>query len=354
MRRALAVILVLTTVLGGFLYIKLRKQRKEASRPSGGSATIEGWEVDVVAKLSARVKAVRVSEGDRVEKGQELVELDCREVEAIHAQAKAQVAVLEAASVVARMSASTANRQVGLAWSMTSAAKAARNAAEVEQSAASRAAVRLKKLHRAGAASDQNLDLTETRAKGLSLKVKAADSQLKAARFRTGVAAAARETAKSQYEMTLRQVDVARAAVRRAELALEECRLKAPRSGYVLVRSVEPGEMVLPGSRVLTIVDIMKVKATFYVPNAELGAVMVGKKVKVTADAYRGKQFWGVITRIGKEAEFTPRNVQTRDDRDRLVYAVEVTLSNPAGLLRPGMPVEISVPREEKAKAGKQ
>jgi HlyD family secretion protein len=144
--------------------------------------------------------------------------------------------------------------------------------------------------------------------------------------------------------MAIKQIEVARAAVQRAVLAVGECKLTAPRSGYVLIRSVEPGEVVMPGSRVITIVDISEVKATFYIPNAELSAVRPGRKVEVRADAFPKKVFPGKIIRVGKEAEFTPRNVQTRDDRDRLVYAVEVQLPNPKGLLRPGMPVEVSVP----------
>jgi HlyD family secretion protein len=344
MRRAVGIIVVLTAVLGGLLYWKLSKQRMDAMRPAGGSATVEGLEVDVMARLAARVKRVNVSEGEAVKKGQLLVELDCREYVAMYAQADAQLKTLEAGAEAAGFAVKTAGRQVGLAWTMAKAARAARKAAEIEKAAAKRAETRMKKLHGAGAVSDQNLDISATRVDGLSLKVRAAKTQLRAARVRTGVAAAGKAAARAQHLMAIKQIEVARAAVQRAVLAVGECKLTAPRSGYVLIRSVEPGEVVMPGSRVITIGDISEVKATFYIPNAELSAVRPGRKVEVRADAFPKKVFFGKIIRVGKEAEFTPRNVQTRDDRDRLVYSVEVQLPNPKGLLRPGMPVEVSVP----------
>jgi HlyD family secretion protein len=85
-----------------------------------------------------------------------------------------------------------------------------------------------------------------------------------------------------------------------------------------------------------------------YVPNAELSAAAPGRQVVAVADAWPGKTFEGAIRRVSASAEFTPRNVQTREDRDRLVYAVDVVIPNPDGLLRPGMPVEISIPGTER------
>jgi len=143
------------------------------------------------------------------------------------------------------------------------------------------------------------------------------------------------------------QVEVAKAARERAGVARTECVLTAPLAGYVSVRSYEPGELAMPGAKLLTLTAIDEVRATFYLPNAELAAAAPGRPVEVRADGLPGEVFPGVVRRVATEAEFTPRNVQTREDRDRLVYAVEVTLPNPEGKLRPGMPVEITVPGTE-------
>ena len=94
----------------------------------------------------------------------------------------------------------------------------------------------------------------------------------------------------------------------------------------------------------LTLVDTREVKATFYLANRELGAATPGRPAEVTADAYPKRKFAAKVRRVATSAEFTPRNVQTREDRDRLVYAVEVTVDNEDGALRPGMPVEIVLP----------
>jgi HlyD family secretion protein len=111
----------------------------------------------------------------------------------------------------------------------------------------------------------------------------------------------------------------------------------------VATRVLEPGEPVQPGSAVLTITDLTEARTRFYLPNAELAAAAPGREVRVRADAYPGQVFAGTIFYVSPRAEFTPRNVQTRDDRDRLVYAVEVRIANPDLRLRSGMPVEVEI-----------
>jgi len=343
MKRAAAILLILSSVLGGLLYWKLREQRLARLGPTGGSATIEGTDVLIMSKLAARVIDVKVDEGDAVRKGQVLVRLDCRDYEAMQAQAAAQVRAAEAAAQGMELAAKGAAKQVGMARAAVAAARAQRKATEVEQGAAQRAAKRLVHLKAAGAVSDQRLDLTQSKAHGLQFKLRATEAQIRAYRYQTGAAAAAKRAALARYQVALRQVEAARSVLDRAKIAVGECTITAPRSGFVQVRSIEPGEVVLPGGRLLTVVDISKVKARFYVPNRELAAVVPGKVVTLKADAYPNRTFTGRITVVSSEAEFTPRNVQTRSDRDRLVYAVQVELDNPKSLLRPGMPVEIQV-----------
>ena len=89
--------------------------------------------------------------------------------------------------------------------------------------------------------------------------------------------------------------------------------------------------------------DLSEPKATFYLPNAEVGAVKPGAKAMVVADAFPGEEFEGTVKTVALEAEFTPRNIQTRTDRDRLVYPVEVAVVNRDGKLRAGMPVQVTL-----------
>jgi HlyD family secretion protein len=138
-------------------------------------------------------------------------------------------------------------------------------------------------------------------------------------------------------------VETARAAVARAKVDVDECRLYAPRDAMVATRILEPGEPVQPGASVLTLTDVTEARTRFYLPNDLLAAAAPGRKARVVADAYPGQSFEGTIFYVSPSAEFTPRNVQTREDRERLVYAVEVRIPNADLRLRSGMPVEVSI-----------
>jgi HlyD family secretion protein len=358
MKRAIPVFVVLVAALSVLLYLRLRKQRLEAERPSGGSATVEGTEVDVVARLPSRILSIKVEAGDRVSQGQVLVELDCENEHALLAQADAALGgakiALSAAKTqqgLSKQGVRSARSQVWMAYAVARAAKAQKLAVKVQRGVAYRTQKRFKKIHQAGALSDQQLDRTQSAVAGLDQQLRALQENINAANARALAATSGKRAAHIREQLTLitiqgalQKIKAAEAARRRASIAVRECTLRAPRAGYVLSRSFEPGEVVLPGSRVLTLVDIREVRATFYLPNAELAAARPGRAVKVKADAYKDQTFDGRIRRVGVEAEFTPRNVQTRQDRDRLVYAVEVVIPNPKGLLRPGMPVEITIP----------
>jgi HlyD family secretion protein len=152
----------------------------------------------------------------------------------------------------------------------------------------------------------------------------------------------------AQAEAALSQVQAAEAAVARAELLAAECEIRAPRDAEVGDLPHEDGELVTPGTVLARLVDLSDLKATFYLSNADVGAVKPGASAIVMADAYPGASFAGKVRTVALEAEFTPRNIQTRSDRDRLVYPVEVAIDNPDHKLRAGMPVQVTLPGTEK------
>jgi HlyD family secretion protein len=140
------------------------------------------------------------------------------------------------------------------------------------------------------------------------------------------------------------QLDVARARVRQAQIVLDalvsqrqEWVIRAPVSGTVLSRAVHAGEVIAPGSTVLSLADLSQVKLTVYVAEDRLGEVALDQTVRVDVDALPGSTFEGRVTHIADEAQYTPRNVATQDERVSTVYAVEILLPNGEGLLRPGM-----------------
>lgn len=363
MKKIAVVFVVLIAALSTVLYLKLRDQAAEAEGPTGGSATVEGTRVHVTARIPGRVEVIHVREGDKVEAGAVLVELDCAEPEARMAQAKAGLEAARAALEPARAQIPLAEAGVEAARKQEAAAEAAAAATRAQarpvsasRQAARRAAKRVETLQTAGGASAQDLDKAQTQVAVLGGQLQAARAAAKAQAKQaeaasTGVRAAALKVAaaKAQVEALERQVKVAESHIALAQVGVGECKLVAPRAGIVTVRALEPGEPVLPGTRVLEIVDLEVVTAVFYVPNAELAAAKVGGAVSLVADAWPDERFEGTIQWVGAQAAFTPRNVQTREDRDRLVYPVEVRVPNEKGLLRPGMPVEVKIDGSERS-----
>ena len=137
------------------------------------------------------------------------------------------------------------------------------------------------------------------------------------------------------------QAAVAAAAVLKKGIEIELARseIKAPTDGILLRRLVQIGELAIPGAPLFTLANLEEVMLTVYVPEAELGQVSLGQKVKVTVDAY-DDVFLGEVTLIASQAEFTPRNVQTREERVHMVFAIKITLANADHRLKAGMPAD--------------
>ena len=144
------------------------------------------------------------------------------------------------------------------------------------------------------------------------------------------------------------QVEIARAAVEALRVQLDKLTLQAPISGLVLERPVHVGEVAAPGAPLMTLADLDSLSLTIYVPEDQLGQVQLGQPVSVTVDAYPGRTFDGLVTFIASQAEFTPKNVQTREERVNMVFAVKVKLPNSDHALKPGMPADATIMNDEK------
>lgn len=151
------------------------------------------------------------------------------------------------------------------------------------------------------------------------------------------------------------EVDVQRAALREARAQLaeqqqyhEEMTVRAPTPGTVLVRTVERGEWVQPGTPLFTMVDLNQLYLKIYVPEPDIGKVVHDQPARVYVDAFPSRFFPARVSKIASEAEFTPKNVETREERVKLVFAVELALDeNPDGVLKPGMPADAVVRLQE-------
>ena len=152
----------------------------------------------------------------------------------------------------------------------------------------------------------------------------------------------------SQARAALAQAEAAAAQVQ-AELDLLDAQIArlevtAPLDGVVLNRVIEPGEIAQAGMTLMTIADLDHLSVMVYIPENRYGEVRLGDQASLSVDSFPGRTFSAKVTRIADQAEFTPRNVQTKEERQTTVFAVELSVENPDGALKPGMPADVVFP----------
>jgi HlyD family secretion protein len=184
----------------------------------------------------------------------------------------------------------------------------------------------------------------------LNAQVNAAEAQYKVAQAAVEVAKANLDALKAGP--TREEIAIAKAKVNRAKASLnalrvqlEKMTIRAPISGLVTSLEASVGEMAIPGATLMTLASLDEVTLTIYIPTDEIGNVMVGQGVEVRVDSFPGEVFLGEVVYISPRAEFTPKNVQTREERVSMVFAVEVRLPNPEHKLKPGMPADAVIRR---------
>lgn len=143
-----------------------------------------------------------------------------------------------------------------------------------------------------------------------------------------------------QYDLASANFDAASAALDAAKLQLDNTTITAPSSGTILVRAVEPGELAAIGTPIVTMADLREVKLTVYLAEKEIGKIKLGQEVGVSVDSYPNEKFTGKITYISDTAEFTPKSIQTKDERTTQVFAIKIKIPNLDQKLKPGMPAD--------------
>lgn len=171
-------------------------------------------------------------------------------------------------------------------------------------------------------------------------------AQLEWEKWKDGPDPAALELAEAAVENARAQLAaaeaVAAAELDALELESDKLTIRAPASGVVIARLIEPGEVVSVGAAAFTLGQLEALKITVYLPEDRYGGIDVGEQAVVTVDTFPGEQFSATVSRIADQAEFTPRNVQTEEGRRTMVFAVELTVADPQQKLKPGMPASVS------------
>ncbi|MHB9110897.1 MAG: HlyD family secretion protein, partial [Armatimonadota bacterium] len=135
------------------------------------------------------------------------------------------------------------------------------------------------------------------------------------------------------------RVEQARGALNTAQSSKGQTKIFAPADGRVTVRNAEPGELVTPGMPIVRVAQLQNVWLRVYVPEPQIGKLRLGQQADVTTDS-SARKYSGRVTDIAEEPEFTPKNVQTKDERMKLVFGVKIAVENPDGSLKPGMPAD--------------
>src|SRR6185436_10631307 len=319
------VLLVVAVAAAGWWWWRSRQERV----PEGllrASGTVEATEARLGFESGGRLLAVGPHEGDAVAAGAELARLDRAELEARRAQAAAQVEA--AAARLAELEAGSRGEEIAQA-------EAQRRAAAEQLGEADRELARTRTLVEGGAMPREALDKAKTARDVAAERVKQTGEQ---------VALLRRGPRREQIAAQRAVVEQARAAVATADVALGRTDLRSPFAGVVSVRNREPGEVVAPGAPVLTLLRRDDRWVRIYVPEDRLGAVPLGAAATLRSDTYPGKTYRGTVVHLASEAEFTPKNVQTQEERVRLVYAAKVRIDDdPRFELKPGLPVDVEI-----------
>jgi HlyD family secretion protein len=291
------------------------------------SGIIEADDVHVGSKVGGRVLRVVADEGQKVKAGDLLVVLEADEFKA--SLAEAQGVLKEAQAKLAELVAGYRRQEVDQA-------KADWLAAKTQYENAERFRVRMKDLVAREMVAHQEYDDAKAKAEGDEQRMGSAKEK-----YDMLVAGSRKE----EIDQARARVEAAQAKVALLKTQLDETVVKAPVDAVVEVLDLEPGDLVGAGKPLATLLRTQELWVRAYLPEDKLGYARPELRVKVRVDSFPKKDFSGVVRRVHRQAEFTPRNVQTPEERVLQVFQIEVVVEDPDGVLRPGMNADVYIPK---------
>jgi HlyD family secretion protein len=373
-RRKTAALVVAALIL---LAVAASLWRSTRPQPLTYSGTVETREIQVGSKVGGRVTAVNVEEGQQVAANAPLVTFEHDELSAQLASAQASAAQAQAdydrllhgnrPQEIAQADAAAQQAQAQLAEARNgprpqdiAQAQADYEAAKANATNAADTFNRMQPLVQKDVISHQQFDeytaqRNATAAQAESARQHLAELQagtrtedLQAARDRYSQAAAAATLSHQGFRPTdiasgLARLHAAQAQVAQIDASLREAQLNAPAAGLIETVSIRPGDLVAPGAIVLTMLEPSQLWVKVYVPETDLSRLRIGQGATVAVDSLH-RSFPGAVQEIAAEAEFLPRNVQTRDDREHQVFGVKIHVANPEAVLKSGMSATVQLP----------
>jgi HlyD family secretion protein len=303
------------------------------------SGHVEATETRLAPEAGGRILTLTVKEGDRVQPGQIVLTLDTRDVELSIDRAKAEQASAEAQLRLVQAGARI--EDIRQAQSQIETARAETSAAKAELDAAEQDLTRFDTLLKNNSGSRKQRDDAATRRDVAKERVTSAESRVKTAeevlsKLRAGARPEEVDTARARVATVAAQITS-------LEKGITDATLKSPIGGLVTEKLVEVGEIIAPRVPALIVVDLDHAWADVFVPEPTVPLIKIGQSATVFTDA-GGAGIAGTISYISPKAEFTPRNVQTAEERSKQVYRVRISVDNKEGVLKQGMPIEADIP----------
>jgi len=344
---AVIVILALASAVAGTWWYLTSSAPPVAAGGIAASGFIEARNVSVAPEIGGRVTFIGADEGDRVQAGTVLVKVDDSSLQAQLKQAEAAVAVAQASLQQATVARDGARRVLDNALDIQKnpqelEAKIIAAQGELEIAENNLRFYDLRQWSWDRRLAEIRRDVAKKNLDNL-LEIKNNPQQINA---EVNQARTALDTAEAGLAVAKAQIDQAQTAVDMVKVQLAKTITSAPISGIIVSRNIEVGEVAPAGAPVLVISQLDEVTLTVYVPELQLGMVKLGQTASVSVDSYPNQTFSGKVIYISPQAQFTPKNIQIKEERTKTVYAVKIKLANPDQKLKAGMPADAVIMTE--------
>jgi len=332
-----------TGVIAGLLVTTITLSACGRRAEPDAYGNVEATEVVVGAEASGRLVWYAVNDGDKLSAGAPVGAIDSTQLNLERDQLVAQHAATASRVNEVRQQIQGLEAQRGATVAQRDAATAQRDALVSQQEIAKRTYDRTNRLVVQQAATTQQLDQAERDYRVLGDQIRAQDQQIRAVERQIAAQAEQVETARAQEQTVRNQVAAAQAQVTQAGERIRKSQVTSPIAGTVLTTYVKPGEVVQVGQPLFKIASLDSVEVRAYITEPQLAGIRLGQDARVSID--RGNQrrdtLTGTIAWISSQAEFTPTNIQTREERADLVYAIKIRVPNENGVLKIGMPADV-------------
>lgn len=335
---------ILAAVAGAVIYYAVSYKKDTGPSPVQTTGVVEAIETNIASKISGRLQNVLFREGERVHKGDLVASLESEDLEASARQAGAAVTSAKTSLSSGYDSVENARAGAGAAEAGVKSAEASVARAKAQLAQADKDLSREKELFDKGVVARADLDNAETARDTKDAELGAAKAALAQAKSQKAAADASLKQAKGNIETFKSKVSEAESLADFQKAVLSYAKIYSPVDSVVEYRSLEPGEVVAPGTSILTLIDLDHLWVRIDLEQRFISRVAPGQKAEITLEGMPGKVFGGTVFDIGREGEFAVERDVTRGRQDIKTFRTRIRVANPGGVLKPGMTVIVKIP----------